>query len=95
MTQEIKFKTVRISDKGQIAIPTEMQREMKIGKGDELLLMKKGDRIVLEKPKKFAQRLEDEFKDIEFLSESSLKKLWSYKGDDIWNKYLERGRRPK
>jgi len=95
MTQEIKFKTVRISDKGQIAIPTEIQRDMKIGKGDELLLMKKGDRIILEKPKKFAARLEDEFKDVSFLSESSLKKLWSYKGDDVWSKYLERGRRSK
>ena len=57
--------------------------------------MKKGDRIVLEKPKKFAARLDDEFNDISFLSESSLKKLWSYKGDNVWNKYLERDRRSK
>ncbi|MGI0080327.1 MAG: AbrB/MazE/SpoVT family DNA-binding domain-containing protein [Nitrososphaerales archaeon] len=95
MTQEVEFKAVKISDKGQIAIPAKIRREMKITKGDELLLIRKGDRIVLEKPKKFASRLEDEFKDISFLSESSLKKLWSYKGDDIWNKYLERGRKPK
>lgn len=95
MKQEIKFKTVRVSDKGQIAIPVEIQREMKIAKGDELLLMKKGDRIVIEKPSKFAGRLEDEFKDILFLSEASLRELWSYKGDDIWNSYLKNGRKTK
>ncbi len=32
---------------------------MKIAKGDELLLMQKGNKIVLEKPKKFAPKLED------------------------------------
>jgi AbrB family looped-hinge helix DNA binding protein len=49
----------RISEKGQAAIPVEIQREMGIGKGDELLLIKKGEKIILEKPKKFARTLQD------------------------------------
>jgi AbrB family looped-hinge helix DNA binding protein len=42
MPEQIKFKTIRISEKGQVAIPVEIQRDMGIGKGDELLLIKKG-----------------------------------------------------
>jgi AbrB family looped-hinge helix DNA binding protein len=89
MAQEIKFKTIRISEKGQIAIPVEIQREMGIGKGDELLLIKKGEKIILEKPKKFAGTLQDEFEDVEQISEASLKKLWLNKSDEIWNTYLK------
>jgi AbrB family looped-hinge helix DNA binding protein len=43
MAQQIKFRTIRISEKGQIAIPVEIQREMGIGKGDELSLIKKDE----------------------------------------------------
>ncbi|HVB12228.1 MAG TPA: AbrB/MazE/SpoVT family DNA-binding domain-containing protein [Nitrososphaerales archaeon] len=89
MTQEIKFKTIRVSEKGQIAIPVEIQREMGIEKGEELLLIKKGNRIILEKPKKFSLGLQGEFADLELISESSLKKLWNNKNDEIWNQYLK------
>ena len=47
MTQQVKFKMIRISEKGQVAIPVDIQREMGIGKGDELLLIKKGEKIIL------------------------------------------------
>jgi len=89
MTQQIKFKTIIISEKGQVAIPVEIQREMGIRKGDELLLIKKGEKIILEKPKKFERTLQDEFEDLQDISESSLKKLWSNKDDEIWNTYLK------
>jgi AbrB family looped-hinge helix DNA binding protein len=88
MSQQVRFKTIKVSEKGQIAIPAEIQREMGISKGDELLLIKKGEKIILEKPKKFPRGLADEFEDIERLSESSLKKLWLNKSDEIWNRYL-------
>ncbi|MGH2611904.1 MAG: AbrB/MazE/SpoVT family DNA-binding domain-containing protein [Rhabdochlamydiaceae bacterium] len=32
MTSEIKFKTVKVSNKGQISIPSDMRKEMKIKK---------------------------------------------------------------
>ena len=62
---------------------------MGIGKGDELLLIKKGEKIILEKPKKFARTLQDEFDDVEQISESDLKKIWLNKSDEIWNTYLK------
>jgi AbrB family looped-hinge helix DNA binding protein len=89
MAQQFKFKTIRISEKGQVAIPVEIQREMGIGKGDELLLIWKGEKIILEKPKKFRRTLENEFEDVRQISESALKKVWLNKSDEIWNSYLK------
>ena len=93
MAQQIKFRTIRISEKGQIAIPVEIQREMGIGKGDELLLIKKGEKLILERPKKFAKTLRNEFEDVQRISESTLKKLWLNKSDEIWNTYLKSDRK--
>jgi AbrB family looped-hinge helix DNA binding protein len=91
MAQQIKFKTIRISEKGQVAIPVDIQRELGIGKGDELLLIMKGEKIILEKPKKFVRALRSEFDDVQQISESSLKKLWLNKSDEVWNSYLKKG----
>ena len=93
MAQQIKFRTIRISEKGQIAIPVEIQREMGLGKGDELLLIKKGEKLILERPKKFAKTLRNEFEDVQQISESTLKKLWLNKSDEIWNTYLKSDRK--
>ena len=87
--EELQFKTIRVSQKGQIAIPAEIQRKIGIKKGDELLLIRKGKKIMLEKPEMITKQLDNEFKDIEAISESSLKKLWLNKADDVWDKYLK------
>ena len=47
---ELTFKKVKVTDKGQISIPVDIQKKIGIAKGDELLLICKGKRIVLEKP---------------------------------------------
>lgn len=54
-----------------------------------LLLIKKGEKIILEKPNKFARKLQDEFEDVQLISESSLKKVWLNKNDEVWNRYLK------
>jgi AbrB family looped-hinge helix DNA binding protein len=88
MENELQFKTITVSQKGQIAIPTDIQKIMGIKKGDKLLLIQKGEKIVLEKPDEILEKLGNEFEDIKDLSERSLKKLWNNKSDDIWNQYL-------
>ncbi len=87
---ELQFKKIKVSQKGQIAIPADIQRRMGIKKGDELLLISKGKKIVLEKPEKVIRQLNDEFKNIEAMSELSLRKLWLNKDDDIWDQYLDK-----
>jgi AbrB family looped-hinge helix DNA binding protein len=89
MTSELTFKKVRVSDKGQISLPMEIQREVGIKKGDELLLIRKGQKIVLEKPRRFIEVLEDEFDDLQDISEASLRRMWLRKKEDIWDQYLK------
>jgi len=89
MTRGLTFKKVKVSDKGQISIPVDIQREMGIKKGDELLLIRKGRKIVLEKPGKIMGMLQNEFLDIQEITEASLSKIWLRKEEDIWNSYLK------
>jgi len=90
---ELTFKKVKVSDKGQISIPSDIQREIGIKKGDELLLFRKGGRIVLEKPDRVVELLEDEFVDIQSITEASLAQLWRNREEDVWNQYLKAGKK--
>jgi AbrB family looped-hinge helix DNA binding protein len=85
---DLQFKTITVSQKGQIAIPADIQKIMGIKKGDKLLLIQKGNKIVLEKSDEIVKKLEDEFKDIKETFEYSLKKLWLNRPDDVWDQYL-------
>jgi len=89
MKNTLKFKTIKVSKKGQIAIPSDIRQELEINEGDELLLVKKGKRIMLEKASEISKELTDEFDDLLTLTESSLKKIWQNKGDEIWKRYLK------
>ena len=83
------MKTIRVTDKGQIAIPQSIRTTLGIERGDELLIIQIEDKILLEKAQKTEQKLKDDFKDILRLSERSLKEVWDNKSDDIWNQYLK------
>jgi len=87
--EKLQFKTIRVSQKGQIAIPADIQRKIGIKKGDELLLIRKGKKILLEKRDKISKQLDYEFRDVQEISEISLKKLWLNKADDVWDQYLK------
>ncbi len=93
MTAELTFKKVKVSDKGQISIPVDVQRQMGIKKGDELLLIRKGRKIVLERPERVMEILEDDFADIQSVTEASLGHLWQRKEEDVWNQYLKAGKK--
>lgn len=86
----MKIKTIKVSDKGQIAIPADIRAVAGIEKGDELFLIQKDSKILLTKVETLEKDIEDEFKDILLFSEKSLKKLWSFKGDEVWNRYLKK-----
>lgn len=83
------MKTVKISDKGQIAIPQLIREKMGIYKGDELVLIQLDNKILLEKAEKTEQKVKEDFKDILKFSEKSLKKIWDNKEDEIWGNYLK------
>ncbi|MEK6936720.1 MAG: AbrB/MazE/SpoVT family DNA-binding domain-containing protein [Nanoarchaeota archaeon] len=75
----METKIVKVSDKGQISLPVSFRESAGIKKGDELVLIKKGRVILLEKVK------ESDFRDLLKHSEKVAEKLWSNKEDDIWN----------
>ena len=84
------MKTIRVSDKGQIAIPQPMRETLGIDRGDELVVIQIDNKILLEKSQKMEQKIKDDFKDILKFSEKSLKEVWNNKSDDIWNRYLKK-----
>lgn len=84
--QKIKIKTVKVSDKGQIAIPSDVRKDMGIKKGEELLLIKKGDTLLLEKSSTASKILEGKFNFMLKHAEKVAQKLWNNKEDEIWDK---------
>lgn len=86
---EATLKTVSVSEKGQIAIPREIQTLLGIKKGDRLVLTAKNKKLLIQKATNVEKHMEDDFSDLLHHSESTLKKIWSNKGDDIWNDYLK------
>ena len=84
------MKTIRVSEKGQIAIPNQIRETLEIEQGDELVIIQVGNKILIEKAQITEKRLKDDFKDILRFSEKSLKEVWNNKSDDVWNQYLKR-----
>jgi len=82
-------KTVKVSDKGQIAIPQTIREEAGIKKGDELVIFESNGKILIEKSHRVSAKMKDHFKDLMIFSEKSLKDVWGSKQDDIWNSYLK------
>jgi AbrB family looped-hinge helix DNA binding protein len=91
--KNMKIKTVRISDKGQIAIPIDIRNSLGLKRGDELVLIQTDNKILIEKPGRVIKEVKDIFKDVITLTESSLKKLWLNKEDEIWDEYLKKGKK--
>ncbi len=84
------IKTIKVSEKGQIAIPLSIRNSLGINQGDELVIVKIDNKLLLEKSRKVEQMLQDDFKDILKFSEQSLKEVWDNAEDEIWNSYLKK-----
>ena len=81
----MKVKSIKVSDKGQIAIPRDIREEAGIEKGDELLLISDKGKIMLEKSERVSEELKRGFKDLLKHSEKVAKKLWENPEDEVWN----------
>lgn len=81
------LKTVSVSEKGQIAIPKEIQILLGIKKGDRLVLTAKNEKLLIQKATKVAKQIEDDFGPLTKMSERTAKKLWDNKDDEIWNSF--------
>ena len=86
----MEIKTVRVSEKGQIAIPISIRERVGISEGDELLLFESDGKLLLEKSSTISKSMKDNFEDIIKYNEDSLKEVWDNKEDDIWASYLRK-----
>ena len=82
------IKTIKVSEKGQISIPLKIRESIGIYRGDELVLVQDGEKILIEKSEKISKQIKDDFKDIPYYNEKSLKEIWDNVEDDIWSSYL-------
>lgn len=62
-------KTIKVSDKGQIAIPQTIREQAGIKKGDELIIFETNGKILLEKAQRVSTKIKDDFKDLLNFSE--------------------------
>ena len=90
MESNLNIKTIKVSDKGQIAIPQIIREKAGIDKGDELVIIQTGGKILLDKYQKISNLMKEDFKDIIIFSEQSLKDVWDNKEDEIWSTYLKK-----
>ena len=84
------MRTVKVSEKGQVAIPVDIRKSAGIKRGDEIVLIQDKGKILIEKSRQATKKFEDDFKDILKYSEKALEKVWNNKEDDIWNSYLKK-----
>ena len=85
----MELKTIKLSGKGQISIPKDIRKCMHLKKGDKLVLMTKGQQLVLQKADAILKKLglEEESISNMMVSQDTLKKDWDNKYDERWNKY--------
>lgn len=78
-------KIVKVSDKGQIAIPRDIRHTVGIKKGDQLVIIQENDKIMIEKSISVSETVKDDFKDLLKHSEKVAKDLWANEADEVWN----------
>jgi len=80
-----RIRTVIMNSRGQIVIPEEMRKSQNMASKEALVLIEKGNEIVLKKESDVAKQLLDEDGSWKVLSVEALKKSWS-KEDAVWDK---------
>jgi len=81
----LEIKTVKVSEKGQIAIPADVRESIGISQGDTLILVQEEKRILLQKAEHLGKEVKDEFKHLLKHSEEVAKQFWGSKADDVWD----------
>lgn len=81
-------KTIKVTNKGQISIPSSIREMIGIEKGDELLIIEDKGKILIEKVNNINKQITDNFTDMINFSQKTLSEIWDNKEDDIWSEYL-------
>ncbi|MBI4177459.1 MAG: AbrB/MazE/SpoVT family DNA-binding domain-containing protein [Candidatus Aenigmarchaeota archaeon] len=85
LKDELKIKTIKVSQKGQIAIPADIRKELGIKSGEELVVFRKGDKLLIEKSSKASRKFDGDFDYMLRHAEKAAKKIWDNKEDAVWD----------
>lgn len=75
----MEIKVIKVTNKGQISLPISIRESLNINQGDELIVAKNNNSVIIKKIKK------EDFSDLLKHSEKVAEKLWNNKEDEIWN----------
>ena len=79
------LQTVRVSEKGQIAIPARIRRSLGLRKGSTLLLIEDRGRLLVTKAERVAGGVVDDFSDLTRHAEETFRELWENRADEVWD----------
>jgi len=86
------IEVIHVSSRGQIVIPEKVRKNLGIKSGSKLILLEKGEDIILKKEEQVLQHLEDPHQETIgwlALAEQSLREVWDNpKDEEVWKKYL-------
>jgi len=82
---KIRIRSVSMNDRGQIVIPEEIRKDLKLDSGENLVIIEKNGELTIRKESAVAETIlkEDEF--WKKIAEKSLENAWG-KEDKIWEK---------
>lgn len=80
----IRVRSVTMSERGQIVIPEDMRKDLKLSQGEALVLIEQEDSIIMRKESHVAKHLADE-DSWDKLAREGLQNAWS-KSDEAWEK---------
>jgi len=82
-----KMKTVELGSRGQLVIPQEFRKDLDLKEKETLVIIEKGDELILKKQSSVLEKLEEKERLI-LWSMPALKRVWDNPKDDVWEKYL-------
>lgn len=80
------LRSVTVNDRGQLVIPEEIRSEMGLEGGSVLVLVKRGNEIVLRREEDVLAELEGFWP---ALAERSLERAWDDEEDEVWDEHFE------
>lgn len=83
--RERRIRTVKVNDRGQLVIPEDVREDLHIGVNTTLVLLQRGDEIVLRKEADVLDDLEGGWRDI---ARHSLARAWDAE-DDVWDAHYK------
>ena len=78
-------RTAKVSDKGQLVLPADIRKALKMRKATSIVLVSDGTRVYLEREDAVASAVEESFADFLKASEASLRNVWENDADAVWD----------